>query len=181
VNEAQGITGVTWNVSAQDPDLREQMIYYLQYDDGYEECLDVESSDPLVVEFKRIKPEHLIRAANDPRRWLMSVPKNWHKEDFKFSSVRLTCRLIALRHNDSNAIRVLREASPHSIVTTAVEATGLDLEVRSLDCMMRMIKLVEQHLNSTMVEDREALRGVERGSKEWALLFLRLSALQVRN
>jgi hypothetical protein len=180
VNEAEGVTGVTWNVSAQNPDLREQTISYLQYDDGCEECLDVESSDSLVVEFKRIKLEHLIRAPNDPRRWLMSVPKNWHKKDFKFPSVRSTCCLIALRHNNLNAIRVIHEASTHSIVTT-VEATGLDLEVRSLDCMMWMIKLAEQHLNSTMVEDWEALRGVDRGSQEWALLFLRFSELQVRN
>jgi hypothetical protein len=55
-------------------------------------------------------------------------------------------------------MKVLREASTRSIFTT-VESLGLDLEVRSLDCMMRMIKLVEQHLNSTMVEDQEALRG----------------------
>jgi hypothetical protein len=49
------------------------LIPYLQYDDGYETCVDPNTSPQEQVELKRLKWEHLVRVANLQKRWLFAL------------------------------------------------------------------------------------------------------------
>jgi hypothetical protein len=56
-----------------DKELQSSLIPYLQYDDGYETCVDPNTSPREQVELKRLKWEHLIRVANLQKRWLFAL------------------------------------------------------------------------------------------------------------
>jgi hypothetical protein len=54
--------------------LRTAMSKYLQYDDGYAECLVEGKSNPQDVLFKDLKLRHLMRTANIRKRWSFVLP-----------------------------------------------------------------------------------------------------------
>jgi hypothetical protein len=185
LNEASNITEHTWRLTAADNDIRRQMVPYLQYDDGYEECVN-ERSPPEVVEFKRVKLEHLIRSANDPRRWLMAPPPDWktmgNPNDLSIISPRLrsTCRLIMVKHDDlnGNALPFMREALELQELLN-LHFTHIDLDIRSLQCIRRFIELAKQKYKTTLKIEKEKMEGLEQGSQEWSIAYVKYSELQV--
>ena len=45
---------------------------YLQFDDGYSECITDPASIP--YQLKQLKLQHLMRHVHDPKRWIVSIP-----------------------------------------------------------------------------------------------------------
>lgn len=122
-----------------DPSLihvqRRDLTRYLQFDDGYDECVQ-QSNNPQGFEMKRLQLEYLLRIANHPRHWIVRMPprepkamphKVSHEPNpdlvppaitaksavaFDFSKVMETCRIIAMTYKDYNgtAMTILEEA-----------------------------------------------------------------------
>jgi hypothetical protein len=113
---------------------RKGLVRYLQYDDGYVECIPgPEAADPDSWKLKELKFQHLVRIANDASRWVLTAgprqPKSKPVEssqevitetppEMDVRTVRLnimplveTCRLLSLIHTDygGEAISLLQQ------------------------------------------------------------------------
>lgn len=113
---------------------RKGLLRYLQYDDGYKECISgPDAADPKAWELKELKFLHLKQIANDASRWVTTVPPRRPNSrpvessevsivdgspEIDLGSVRLnimplveTCRLISLVHSDydDEIIDILRD------------------------------------------------------------------------
>lgn len=113
-----------------------ELLRYLIFDDGYEECIDLTTSpDPIEKELKVLKMQHLINIANDREAWTVRIPakfpdarplqslptggndsnkRNKKKNDavaVNANRIISVCRLLSLRHDDAggNAIGYLKE------------------------------------------------------------------------
>lgn len=113
---------------------RKGLLRYLQYDDGYQECIPgPDAADPEAWELKELKFRFLTRIANDASRWVISVPPRRPKSlpvessqesildgppEIDVRTTRLnvmplieTCRLLSLIHTDydGQVLSMLRE------------------------------------------------------------------------
>lgn len=134
---------------------------YLRFDDGYSECIPGPNTHPQEADLKLLKHKHLLRIANMPERWQMTVPAanpfsypnvthDWpivleppkHIAFYTKANldVRLplsTCRIISLITTDldGEATQILRDNLNNE---TFVLTEGNDsLEYRSWMCMRR--------------------------------------------
>jgi hypothetical protein len=111
---------------------RREMRRYLQYDDGYKECIDPEKN-PEAFHLKQLKLQHLLATANDSKRWTVKAsPRAPKSEPVEASDVPITeevpdldarnirmdytalvsnCRLMSLIESDldGRAVEVLAE------------------------------------------------------------------------
>jgi hypothetical protein len=117
---------------------REQLLQYLAYDDGYNNCIEGPEENLEAAELKRLKLALLQQIANDPDSWTVTIsPRNPNARPRKASSttpgspeppafdpaqevpyndsfmrILTTCRLLALTHRDyeGDAIPRLRKS-----------------------------------------------------------------------
>jgi len=101
---------------------KKQMLRYLQYDDGYESCVDPYQEE--AWELKKLKFRYLFLIANLSPRWTVTMPPrdqeslpaaasntpitleppefDKRKLQFDSNAIYSTCRLISLTHHDYN-------------------------------------------------------------------------------
>jgi hypothetical protein len=106
---------------------------YLQYDDGYTECVQGPDTHPDEFELKKFKLDHLLQISNDASRWVINLPpRSPNSYPVESSAIIITetppeidhrhlrmnvsplistCRLMSLINSDydGKAIDVLRE------------------------------------------------------------------------
>jgi hypothetical protein len=139
---------------------RKDMRRYLQYDDGYLECIQGPETHPAEFELKKLKLDHLVQIANNPSRWVIalappeagSTPAQSSEEPITFIAPHLepsqiswdltklvaTCRLMALITSDfdGKATEVLKEQLGNS--SFLMERDTDALEYRALMCIARL-------------------------------------------
>ena len=102
--------------SKYEIDQKKQIQQYLQYDDGYRDCVSDEDAE--AMEFKQLKRKLLLLIVNDYRKWSASLPQR--DTDPTSTSVPIddgvnplisTCRLLALTHRDydGNALGIVEQ------------------------------------------------------------------------
>ncbi|KAL3759448.1 hypothetical protein ACHAWU_000747 [Discostella pseudostelligera] len=145
-----------------------ELLRYLMFDDGYEDCIDLNGSpDPTEEELKLLKLQHLARIANNRDAWIVRVPSKFphalplqtdgspipeQKKDKKAvglnaENIISTCRLLSLTVADigGNAVNFLREGLIESGTWKSskkwyfrVENKGDALEFRAMMCVVRL-------------------------------------------
>ena len=136
---------------------------YLRFDDGYSDCIPGPNTHPEEADLKLLKHKHLLRIANMPERWQLSVPAAnpysypnithdvpivldppkhiafYTKTNLDATLPLSTCRLMSLTTFDfeGKAAQILRDNLNNE---TFVLAEGNDsLEYRSWMCMRRWL------------------------------------------
>lgn len=101
---------------------RKHLTRYLQYDDGYAQCVEGPHVHPEEFALKKLKLEHLLQIANIRNHWIVNVPPRSpesrpgeasstitalgvpeldpRKTNIGFSKLIETCRIISLVNND---------------------------------------------------------------------------------
>lgn len=194
-------TGMTSVISSfQRKDLRR----YLQYDDGYPECIQGPETHPAEFELKKLKLDHLVQIANDPSRWTITlVPPDTrstpaqsseepitllapHLEPSKIkwdiSKLVATCRLMALITSDfdGKATEVLTEQLGNS--SFAVERGTDALEYRALMCVARLTSTTLAQYKRKLKEEQELVETLNEKSfqsRNWTAAHLRFGEMQV--
>lgn len=181
---------------------RSGLVRYLQYDDGYSDCIPgPEAGD--AFRLKELKFLHLLRIANDPVRWIVTLgPRNRNSEpvdssdkvimegvpelDPQSTRVNLrplieTCRLLSLIHTDfdGDAITILEKNmdAPDFFIDRVSDA----LEYRAFVCVARLAggALADQQTTvSQQVEYVEKLNKHAFGDRKWTAAHARLAELQ---
>jgi hypothetical protein len=180
---------------------RKQVLRYLQYDDGYEQCVDKTMSR--AWKLKQLKFRFLWERIDLPEHWTVFMPprdpsstpaaaSNRHityqppafdMRELRFdgSWVFSTCRLITLtdRDYDGTALQMLQENLNNEsfILPPARDA----LEFRTLMCVARMSQTalsrfgvtIEQQVDMVARLNREAFQ-----SRNWTVQHLRLGEMQ---
>jgi hypothetical protein len=173
---------------------KKEIVKYLEYDDGYTDCIDPER-DANAFALKKLKFQMLSEIANIYDRWVIK----WHPRNssaqpsrgsilpitsdppvfdvkrvtFDGSKVLSTCRLITLIHEDydGDAIAVLKEALKNESVTQSfMVARQNDLsEFRSLNCLVRLTFTALSRYPKTTMDYYNALSSssLVYGSPEW--------------
>ena len=141
-----------------------ELIRYLMFDDGYEECIDLkDSAGSTEEELKVLKLQHLVRIANNMSAWIIRVPPKFplalplqtdrpptpeskeHKKAVGLNAENIvsTCRLLSLTTDDigGNAVSFLRKGlieygSNKSYFR--VDKNGDTLEFRAMMCVVRL-------------------------------------------
>lgn len=162
-----------------------RILRYLQYDDGYENCIDPLESGEAAWEFKKWKFAYLVSIAGKESRWVAQMsprdkyskpgrstnepitldpPPDAHLDrDLQFdgSSLFGTCRLISLTHLDyqGNATELLKDAvnmdSSVDGEPFVLPATTDALEYRTQMCIARVASTAMARFNTTLEEQRE--------------------------
>lgn len=194
-------TGVTPKISSFQ---RSDLTRYLQYDDGYPECIQGPETHPAEFELKRLKLDHLVQIANVPGRWTLSVaprvakstPAQSSEEPITFLAPLLdpreiswdltqlveTCRLMALITSDfdGKATQVLTEQLGNS---SFVVERGTDaLEYRALMCLARLASTTLSQYKRNLMEEQELVEKLNEESfqsRNWTAAHLRLGEMQV--
>ena len=135
---------------------RRNLRRYLQYDDGYSECIKGPDTHPEEFELKRLKLDHLLQIANNRKYWLLNVsprvptsqpvessdilisefvpeidPRN---QKINFSNLLPTCRLISLITSDydGQATELLRRNLGNTTFSLAKDDDNESLEYRTV-------------------------------------------------
>jgi hypothetical protein len=70
---------------------RSDLRRYLQFDDGYIDCIQGPDVHPEEYQLKKLKMEHLIRIANDAKYWVVNVhPRAPHSSPVESSDISIT-------------------------------------------------------------------------------------------
>ena len=179
------------------------MSRYLQFDDGYSRCIHNATDTPKAYELKQWKLKHLVRHANRPESWILTMkprrkdakpPMLWEEhstlkvpqfdlKDFDFDGSKLmsTCRLITLtcEDYDGDAIAKLKTAYDSSTDPLIVKHQTPNLEYRSLLCMARFSGLALSRYGKGFnfwneVSRVEELNKASWGSSQWAASHVNL-------
>ncbi len=135
----------------------ENMVPYLRYDYGYDECVTRESH-PEAFELKRLKLEYLRRIAIDPSRWVLPLPPRSSSDATPFSTTAAP---------DAETYEV---PSFGPEVQEYLEANALGA---SLPC--RLIALADGDLDdaaASLTEDLRRLKGASFAPHETPVLHL---------
>jgi hypothetical protein len=185
---------------------RNQLKQYLNFDDGYADCIEDQVSPPEVVLLKRLKFEHLVKISNQPERWTVDMPPRspesgparstevpiaieapiFEHYDIKnyieWSSVQSTCRLIALINSDyeGKAIEILRENLDTD--DFRLEEGNDALEFRTLVCLQRYVSSETAasfvgHFPDILAQVKH-LNKHAYGSREWTAYHAKLADIQ---
>eukprot|EP00934_Nitzschia_sp_Nitz4_P008190 Nitzschia sp. Nitz4//scaffold11_size288233//46089//48144//NITZ4_000739-RA/size288233-snap-gene-0.42-mRNA-1//-1//CDS//3329533969//8180//frame0 len=186
---------------------RRDMSRYLQYDDGYAECIPgKENADPLEWRLKQLKLEHLVQIANDPSHWVVHVPPRNPSSrpaltlhhgvaetppEFDMRTLRMnltplidTCRLISLTREDldGKAIEELEQNLGNPDYRVPMDTENVALEYRAFVCLSRLTTTsLLQYKNRRVNEELELVRTLNResfGSRNWTTAHLRLGEMQ---
>ena len=145
-----------------------ELIRYLMFDDGYEECIDLnDRTGSEKEELKMLKMQHLIRIANRKRAWIVRIPpklpralplqtdgsptyeKKEHKKPvgLNVENILSTCRLLSLTAYDigEDAVSFLRKGLTEYGTQNStnnsyfrLEKNGDALEFRAMMCVVRL-------------------------------------------
>jgi hypothetical protein len=186
--------------------LRSLVLSYLQYDDGYEQC--VTEQDEEAWAFKLWKYPYLFELATSTNSWtVMMAPRNpesrpatassipisdqvpqFDKQRIKFvasvDALFSTCRLLSLTHHDYNgtAQSLLKKNLPNA-GTFILPPTKDALEFRTLMCMARLTQtaLGRFGMSTADLEDQITRRNREPGafqSRNWTAAHVKLGEMQ---
>jgi hypothetical protein len=135
---------------------RKNLLRYLQYDDGYTDCIQGPESDPDEFELKILKLEYLVQIANERKHWIINVPPRAPKSrpvesseiiitesvpkidprnmKINFSKLIETCRIISLVDSDYNgkARELLKNNLGNSTFVLQKDEENQSLEYRSV-------------------------------------------------
>jgi hypothetical protein len=191
-----------------DPSLvqlqRRDLTRYLQFDDGYDECVQ-ESTNPQGFAMKRLQLEYLLRIANTPRHWIVRMPsrepnalprtlshENTNKtapvitrrSTVNFKKVVETCRIISMHVDDYNgtAIDVLERALDADTgifePPPPLPEDEMSAEFRSLICTGRMAIVALGRFPRSAQEERQLIEESEFQSINWTAAHIRLGEMQ---
>jgi hypothetical protein len=134
---------------------RKHLSRYLQYDDGYTDCIKGTDTHPEQFELKKLKLDHLVRIANNRKSWIVNVPPRAPKSQpaessdvliseaipeidpgtvrIDFSKLIETCRIISIVNSDygGKATEVLKNNLRNA--TFALERDNDSLEYRAVN------------------------------------------------
>ena len=171
-----------------------ELLRYLQFDDGYKECIDLNiNSGSRDEELKLLKWQHLLLIANNRDMWVVRVPptspdarpmqadssaKHGRKNEkssvgLNAKSVISTCRLLSLIPDDlgGNAIEHLREGlviSASSIKSRfRLERHEDALEYRAMMCLVRFCNVALGRYSKIDGKEPDAV-----GSREWNAWYI---------
>jgi hypothetical protein len=176
---------------------------YLQFDDGYDSCIENVTSTPEAYELKQWKLRHLVRLANRGSNWIVNVkPRNKDAKpaatfdepsstqvplfdmknlDFDGSKLMSVCRLISLTLDDydNNALAELMSAYEMTKDSISVNYQTDLLEYRSLMCLARFSGMVMSKYGKewTIQNATMYVDGLNKnswGSGKWAAAHVRL-------
>lgn len=196
------------NSSVRDPKQRLSILHYLQYDDGYPEC--VHEGDVSAWELKQLKFQYLLSIGGEESSWVARMsPRNskatpplsrhvssnptpppavdLRNVHLNASMLFGTCRLISLTHNDydGNATEVLRHALQLNYGVESAPAllpvTNDALEFRTLLCMARMSSTALSRFERTIGEQQQYVSQLNKeafGSRNWTVAHLHLGEMQ---
>jgi hypothetical protein len=180
---------------------------YLQFDDGYPECISGPSTHPEEAELKRLKLQHLLDFANEYERWNMLIePRDSKSLPAKSTDIPITtevpqfvknsglvqglehlresCRLMTLINDDydGEALQVLKNNLGNKDFRIGPHVNDA-LEFRSLMCVSRWFGTRAMTMGLQGKFDAE-FRKVSRmnrdefGSNRWAAHHVRFGEMQ---
>jgi hypothetical protein len=170
-------------VSSNMASLSKEMASYLAYDDGYEQCIDLDGPSE-ASQLKRLKLQHLVHKANTYNSWNFKMgprepaarpPHNslaerrqkkfpaFNPAQIKFDGKKIisTCRLITLTEHDldGNAKEILLDKlKSNSASKWHLERISEESEYRSLVCLARLAKERLKLYPTTVAQDELRLR-----------------------
>lgn len=188
--------------------IEEPVSRYLRFDDGYAECIPGSSTHPQEAELKLLQHKHLMKIANLPERWQLSVPSrnpytypstthntptlalppqpiSHHTKRFLDMKLPLsTCRLLSLVTSDlnGNAAQVLRDNLNNA---SFLLTEGNDsLEYRSWLCLRRWLgaSLMSLEGDRSVRDEYDLVQQMDQssmfGTRDWAAHHVRLGEMQ---
>jgi len=180
---------------------------YLQFDDGYPECISGPSTHPEEAELKRLKLQHLLDIANEYGRWnilieprnaksmparLIEIPITTVVPQFMknftlihgLNDLRETCRLISLINDDfdGKAQQVLMDNIGNKDFRIGPDVSDA-LEFRSFMCISRWFgtRAMTMELQGMFELEYRRLSKMNRdefGSKNWTAHHVRFGEMQ---
>lgn len=181
---------------------RATMLRYLQYDDGYAQCVKPTDNQAWVV--KRLKLQLLLRLAADSKYWIvhmsplnptalpghsttqvLSLPpklKDWKKMRLDATHVFALCRVLVLTHEDYHG--EAREALENALSSEEAVALPKDdtpsslLEFRTQLCVARLATSVLQRVGTSSEDAWLALSRHDFGTRDWTLAHVRYGEIQ---
>ncbi|KAL3822073.1 hypothetical protein ACHAXA_000141 [Cyclostephanos tholiformis] len=171
-----------------------ELLRYLQFDDGYKECIDLNvNSGSNDEKLKLLKWQHLILIANNRDMWIVRVPptspdarpmqahstaKHGRKDEktsvgLNAESVISTCRLLSLIPDDlgGNAIEHLREGLAESASSIKsrfrLERHEDALEYRAMICLVRLCNVALGRYSKIDGKEPDTV-----GSREWNAWYI---------
>jgi len=119
-----------------------QLMKYLNFGDGYQECPNIEERKTDDGIFQHVKFQLLSRISKDLKYWVVKIPPSYNgkKKSLKVSKYAMTmCRLLALTHRDydGEAFSVLHTMSSNPKATT-LSSDSDSLEYRANHVLERL-------------------------------------------
>ncbi|CAJ1934256.1 unnamed protein product [Cylindrotheca closterium] len=184
---------------------RKHLTRYLQYDDGYVDCVEGPASHPNEFALKKLKLEHLLQIANNRKRWIVNAPPRSpasrpaessstvnangipeldpQRTNIDFSKLIETCRIISVVNSDydGKALDMLKEnlGNPDFVL----EQNSDSLEHRALSCLARLAGTSLVQYSRNLEEEKTHLLSLNDNqnyqSAEWTISHLKLGEMQV--
>jgi hypothetical protein len=186
--------------------LQEQVLNYLQHDDGYEHCVTEQDKDAWA--FKLWKYPYVFQLATKKNSWtVMMTPRNPKSRPAASSNILISdeaprfdkqriefavnpdalfsmCRLLSLTHHDYNGTaQSLLEANMFNVDTLILPPTKDALEFRTLMCMARLTQTALRRFGVSVadMEDQVTRLNREPGafqSRNWTVALLKLGEME---
>lgn len=188
--------------------LLQQISFYLQYDDGYTECVDrndasEDEEGSKAWTLKKLKFYYLVSHAHELNRWRVRLPPRNPRStpaltsnlpitlrppEFDMQTLQLdgrilisTCRLISLTHWDYNGTATdLLEENRHN-ATFYPPPTHDALEFRTLMCLARMAQTALTRFGVSVQEQLDIVSLQNNRtfqSRDWTIAHLQLGEMQ---
>lgn len=186
--------------------LRAQVLGYLQYDDGYEQCVTEKDED--AWGFKIWKYRYLFQMATVPDSWtVMLAPRDPKSRPMNASNIPIsdqaprfdkqrlqfvgstnaffsTCRLLSLTHHDYNGTaQSLLQENLINADTFILPPPKDALEFRTLMCMARMAQTALGRFGVSTADQEKKVTRLNREpgafqSRNWTVAHVRLGEMQ---
>jgi hypothetical protein len=179
---------------------KKQLQRYLQYDDGYSNCIT--SADTEAMDFKRLKRKLLLLIVNDYRKWSASLPPRDKEQDS--TSVQIddavnplisTCRLLGLTHRDYNGTAANVLQMKINEVEEAQQSAPGDFHGESYNLILKrgdagldyragiwLYRLAAENLNrwspATSEDELNKIKQSQPNSKDWIASYVRYQEIQ---
>lgn len=177
-----------------------QALRYLQYDDGYESCIDEKQEE--AWEFKKLKLRSIKNLLFEKKRWIAHFhppnpsskpgPKSSEPITLSRSSELLqvrfdgryvvgTCRLMSLTHHDFNGTGIEQLKQQVDDASYVIPETDKALEFRTMNCMARMSSTAIQQIGGSAIRQAKECNSLTRTdfqSTQWYVAHVKLGELQ---
>jgi hypothetical protein len=114
---------------------RPGIVSYLQFDDGYEDCVPG-PDDSDAYRLKKLKLQHIIRIANDPTRWIVTMgPRRPKSQPREASNEKIMdeAPVIDTRNAIINVLPLIETCRLMSVIHTDFEGDAISLLERNLE------------------------------------------------